>query len=90
MSAAIGRDHVVNLVIGNRYPFAIHFDFVVVAHHATLGRATIHQVAARTSVISSELRVEALMPFIVAYPIISFLCRCAYTEKHWERAREKR
>ena len=42
MSTTIGRDHVVNLVIGNRHPFAIHFDFVVVANHATLGRATIH------------------------------------------------
>jgi hypothetical protein len=56
VSTAIRRDHVVNLIIGNWYPFAIHFDFVVVAHHATLGRTTIHQVAAWTSaVISLEL-----------------------------------
>jgi hypothetical protein len=76
VSAAIGRDHVVNLVIGNRYPFAIHFDFVVVANHATLGRATIHQVAARAlAIVSFELRVEVLMPFIVTYPIVSVL-RC--------------
>ena len=46
------RDHVVNLVIGNRHPFAVHFDFVVVANHATLGRATIHQVAARTLAVN--------------------------------------
>jgi hypothetical protein len=81
VSTTIGRDHVVNLVIGNRHPFAIHFDFVVVANHATLGRATIHQVAARTlAVISFELRVEALMPFIVTFPVISLLRPCAYTK----------
>jgi hypothetical protein len=33
-------------IIGNRHPLAVHFDFVVVTNHATLGRATIHQVAA--------------------------------------------
>jgi len=91
VSAAIGRDHVVNLVIGNRNPFAIHFDFVVVANHATLGRATIHQVAARAlAIVSLEIRVEVLMPFIVAGTIISFLRCYAYTQKHGERAREKR
>jgi hypothetical protein len=91
VSTAIGRDHVVNLVIGNRYPFAIHFDFVVVANHATLGRATIHKVAARTfAVISFKLRVEALMPIIVVCAIISFLRYCAYTHKQGERAHEKR
>jgi hypothetical protein len=89
MSTTIGRDHVVNLVTGNRHPFAVHFDFVVVANHATLGRATIHQVAARTlAVISFEIRVEALMPFIVACPVISFLRRCAYTMKRGERTTE--
>ena len=87
MSTTIGRDHVVNLVTGNPYPFAVHFDLVVVAHHAALGRATIHQVAARAlAVISFERRVEALMPFIVACPVISFLRRCAYTMKRGERA----
>ena len=56
MSSAIRCDHVINFIIRNRHPFAIHFDFVVVVYRATLGRATIHQVAARTStVISSEL-----------------------------------
>ena len=91
MSTTIGRDHVVNLVIGNRHPFAIHFDFVVVANHATLGRATIHQVAARTlAVISFELRVEALMLFIVTLPVISLLRRCTYTKKRGERAAQKR
>ncbi len=91
MSTTIGRDHVVNLVTGNPHPFAVHFDLVVVAHHAALGRATIHQVAARAlAVISFERRVEALMPFIVACPVISFLRRCAYTLKRGERTTEQR
>jgi len=90
MSTTIGRDHVINLVTGNPHPFAVHFDLVVVAHHAALGRATIHQVAARAlAVISFERRVEALMPFIVACPVISFLRRCAYTMKRGERATEQ-
>ena len=87
MSTTIGRDHVVNLVTGNPHPFAVHFDLVVVAHHAALGRATIHQVAARAlAVVSFECRVEALMPFIVACPVISFLRRSTYTKKPRERA----
>src|SRR6478609_6836827 len=91
MSTTIGRDHVVNLVTGNPHPFAVHFDLVVVAHHAALGRATIHQVAARAlAIISFERRVEALMPFIVAFPVISFLRRCAYTKKRGERTTEQR
>ena len=91
MSTTIGRDRVVNLVTGNPHPFAVHFDLVVVAHHAALGRATIHQVAARAlAVISFERRVEALMPFIVACPVISFLRRCAYTMKRGQRTTEQR
>ena len=78
MSTAVGRDHVVNRVNGNPHPFAIHFDFVVVLNHSTLGRATIQQVAARTfAVISLELRVEILMPVTVAHPVTSVLCLCA-------------
>src|SRR6516165_1437698 len=46
VSATIGRDHVVDLVVGNRRPCTIHFNFVVVANHATLGRPTINQIAA--------------------------------------------
>jgi hypothetical protein len=76
VGTTIRRDHVVDLVVGNRHPFAVDFDFVVVANNATFGRATIHQVAARAlAIVSFERRVEVLMPFIVAYPIISFL-RC--------------
>ena len=42
VSTTIRRDLVVDLVIGNRHPLAVYFDFVVIANHATLGRATIH------------------------------------------------
>jgi hypothetical protein len=41
MSIPIGRNHIVNLVLGNWDPFAIHFNFVMVAQHTTLGRPTI-------------------------------------------------
>ena len=91
MGTTIRGDHIVDLVVGNWHPFAVDFDFVVVAEHATLGRATIHQVAARAlAIVSLEIRVEVLMPFIVAGAIISFLRCYAYTQKHGERAREKR
>jgi hypothetical protein len=76
----VRRDHIVDLIIGDQRPFAVHLNFVVVANHATLGRPTIHQIAARTlAIVSFELRVETLMPFIVAYPIVSFLRRRVYT-----------
>jgi len=81
VSATIGRDHVIDLVVGNRRPNTVHFNFVVIANDATLGRPTIHQIAARTSVVSSELRVEALMPFIVAHSIVSLLRRRVHTKK---------
>ena len=56
VSTTVGCNHILNLVIGDRGPLAIHFDFVVVADHTTLGRTTIHHVAARTlTVISLEL-----------------------------------
>src|SRR5262245_4529984 len=88
MSAPIGRDHVVDLVVGNRRPNTVHFNFVVVANDATLGRPTIHQIAAQTSVVSSELRVEALMPFIVARPVVSLLRRSVHTKKQGSRTAE--
>jgi hypothetical protein len=83
VSAPVGRDQVVNLAVGNQHPFAIHFDFVVVANHSALGWTTIHQVAARAlAVISLELRVEVPMPFVVAFPEISFLRWCTYPKKY--------
>src|SRR5215813_7334240 len=90
VSATIGRDHVIDLVVGNRRPNTVHFNFVVVANDATLGRPTIHQIAARTSVVSSELRVEALMPFIVAHPVVPFLRCRACTKKQRDHAAQQR
>ena len=76
---------------GNRRPCTVHFNFVVVANDATLGRPTIHQIAARAlAIVSFELRVETLMPFIMAYPVISFLRRRAYAKKPGDRAAEQR
>src|SRR5262249_27381488 len=54
VSATIGCDHVIDLVVGNRRPSTVHFYLVVVTNDATLGRPTIHQIAAQTSVVSSE------------------------------------
>src|SRR5262245_40528594 len=90
VSATIGRDHVIDLVVGNRRPNTVHFNFVVIANDATLGRPTIDQIAARTSVVSSELRVEALMPFIVARTVVSLLRRSVHTKKQGRRAAEQR
>src|SRR5215831_19666337 len=90
VSATIGRDHVIDLVVGYRRPNTVHFNFVVIANDATLSRPTIHQIAAQTSVVFSELRVEALMPFIVARPVVSFLRHRAYTKKHGDGAAEQR
>src|SRR6516162_8253677 len=90
VSATIGRDRVIDLVVGNRRPNTVHFNFVVIANDATLGRPTIHQIAARTSVVSSKLRVEAVMPFIVARPVVSLLRRSVHTKKQGSRAAEQR
>jgi hypothetical protein len=86
VSATIGRDHVVDFVVGNGCPHTVHFNLVVVANHATLARPTIHQIAARAlAIISFELRVKALMPFIVVHSVVSFLRRRAYTKKQGDR-----
>src|SRR5215510_10549762 len=90
VSATIGRDHVIDLVVGNSRPNTVHFNFVVVANDATLSRPTIHQIAARTSVVSFEFRVEALMPFIVVRAVISLLRRRVHTKKQEDPAAEKR
>src|SRR5215470_7026411 len=91
VSATIGRDHIVDLVVGNSRPRTVHFNLVVVANHAALGRPTIHQIAARASaIISFEFRVEVAMPFIVAYPVVSLLRRRVHTKKQEGPAAEKR
>src|SRR6516164_4145494 len=87
MSATIRRDHIVDPVVGNRRPFAVHLDFVMVANHAALRRATVHEVTAGASaVVSVQLRIKLPMPPIVADPVISFLRHCAYTEEHGHHA----
>jgi hypothetical protein len=62
-----------NLVLADSHPLTVHFDFVVVADHATFGRTTIRVIAAGAAVFLSEIFVEITMPFIVANPLISFL-----------------
>jgi hypothetical protein len=90
MRTTIWRDDVVDLVIWNRRPLAVYFDFVMVADHTALSRATVHEVTAGAfAVVSVQFRVEALMP-IVACPLISSLRRCAYTKKHGEPPAEQR
>ena len=56
MRTTIRRDRIVDLVIGNRRSFAIHFDFVMIADHVALRRATVHEVTAGAfAVVSVEL-----------------------------------
>src|SRR5262249_39671162 len=90
MRTAIWRDHMVDLVIWNRRPLAVDFDFVMVADHTALSRATVHEVTAGTfAVVSVQLRVEALMPFVVACPGIPLLRRAVHTKRHGERSAEQ-
>jgi hypothetical protein len=49
VSATIGRDDAVDFVVRNRRPYAVHFNFVVVANHATLGRAQLAAFAGQAS-----------------------------------------
>jgi hypothetical protein len=53
MSATIWRDHIVDPVVGNQGPFAVHLDFVMVADHAALRRTTVHEVTAGASAVVS-------------------------------------
>ena len=78
--ATVRRNHVDNLVTRNPKPCAVHLHFIVMAPHATLGRAAIRLVAARAlAVISFKLGVEVPMPFIVINPVMPLLRRSAYT-----------
>src|SRR5262245_22600886 len=91
MRTAIWRDHMVDLVIWNRRPLAVDFDFVMVADHKALSRATVHEVTAGAfAVVSVQLRVEVLMPFVVACAGIPLLRRAAHTKRHGERSAEQR
>jgi hypothetical protein len=83
MRTTIRRDHIVDLVIGNRRPFAVDLDLVMVADHAALRRAAVHEITAGASaVVSVQLRVKLRMPPIVADPVISFLRHRAYTQEY--------
>ena len=87
MSATIRRNHIVDLVIGNGGPFAVYLDFVMVANHAALGRATVHEVTASAlAVISVQLGVKLPMPLVVADPVISFLRPQGDTEEYGNHA----
>src|SRR5262249_23607590 len=90
VSATIGRDHVIDLVVGNRRTNTVHFNFVVIANDGTLGLHTVHHLAGETTVVTSELRVEALMPFIGARTVVSLLRRSVQTKKQGSRAAEQR
>jgi hypothetical protein len=76
VSATVGRDHVENLVPADSHPLTVHFDFVVVVNYATLGRTTIHVIAARAAVFLQEVIVKTTMPFLVADAEIPFLGGC--------------
>jgi hypothetical protein len=91
MRTTIWRDDVVDLVIWNWRPLAVYFDFVMVADHTALSRATVHEATAGAfAVISVQLRVKIHMPAVVGCPVVSFLRRAAYTKRHGERSAEQR
>jgi hypothetical protein len=59
----------------------------MVANHATLGWATVQEVAAGPfAVVSVELQIEVLMPPFMADPVISLLRRRANTKEHRSEA----
>jgi hypothetical protein len=53
VSATIRRNHIVDLITGNRRPFAVHLDLVMVTDHAALGRATVHEITASAFAVIS-------------------------------------
>ena len=56
MSATVRRDLIVDPVIGNRCPFAVYLDFIMVANHAALRGATVHEITAGAfAVVSVQL-----------------------------------
>jgi hypothetical protein len=87
VSTTVRRDHVVDLVVGNRRPFPVHLDFIMVADHATLRWATVQEVTAGAfAVVSVELQIEVLMPPFMADPVISLLRCCPDTKEHSSEA----
>jgi hypothetical protein len=56
MCATVWRNHIIDLVVGNRRPFAVYLDFVMASDHAALGWATVHYVTASAfAVVSVQL-----------------------------------
>jgi len=56
MCATVWRNHIIDLVVGNRRPFAVYLDFVMVADHAALRGATVHEITAGAfAVVSVQL-----------------------------------
>jgi hypothetical protein len=91
VSTAIWGGFPVNHALGNRRQRAVQSHLVDAVYLAALGRAAIRLAAARTlAVISSELRIEVPMPFVVADPVMPFLCACACTKESRERAKKSR
>jgi hypothetical protein len=87
VSATIRRHHIVDLVIGNGCPLAVHLDLVMVANPAALRRATVIEVAAGAlAVVSVQPRVKLHMPLFVVHPVISFLRYRAYTQQYGDHA----
>ena len=74
VSATVRRGYVVDRIIGDQHPFAVHFDFVMISDHARGGRLTICEVTTGAfAIVSLELRVEALMPCIMTDTMASLL-----------------
>jgi hypothetical protein len=87
VSATIRRHRIVDLVIGNGCPFAVHLDLVMVTNPAALRRATVIEVAAGAlAVVSVQPRVKLHMPLFVVHPVISFLRYRAYTQQYGDHA----
>src|SRR5262249_8938347 len=66
VSAAVGRNNVLDRILGDRQPNAVHFYFIVVADRAGHRRPAVRQIAARRlGVLADQLRIEAVVPSVV-------------------------
>jgi hypothetical protein len=75
VGATIGCCNVLDCVLGDRQPVAIHLHLIVVVDHAGFGRPAICQIAARRlGVLADELRIEALVPSVMAGAVMTILC----------------
>ena len=69
MSAAIRRDHIIDLVGGNRRPRAVHFNFVVISNHvfAQAGKCRVPTIVFACDT-APELETEAPKGMVRVYP----------------------